>query len=172
MTQTNEPQKLRVASLRPTENHTIPRVKLNSPQLNGPTEFILHTGAEPNLIKFSTLKEGAVINAKDRLTLQGMTEERVETLGSTQVEISGRPVPHCPRFPSYYDGRTLGVLLSIGSYNLLPGAAYRLGRYNYSLLEQRCNCSCPLHRMYIITGNRPIDRIPGSTTYGTRHNHS
>ena len=92
VTQTNEPQKLRVASLRPTENNTIPRVKLNSPQLNGPTEFMLDTGAEPNLIKFSTLKEGTVINAKDRLTLQGITEERVETLGSTQVEISGRPV--------------------------------------------------------------------------------
>ena len=120
MTQTNEPQKLRVASLRPTENNTIPRVKLNSPQLNGPTEFMLDTGAEPNLIKFSTLKEGTVINAKDRLTFQGMTEERVETLGSTQVETSGRHILHCPRFPSYYAGRTLGVLLSIGSYNLLP----------------------------------------------------
>ena len=91
VTQTNELQKLRVASLRPTEYNTIPRVKLNSPQLNGPTEFILDTGAEPNLIKFSTLKEGTVINAKNRLTLQGMTEERVETLGSTQVEISEGP---------------------------------------------------------------------------------
>ena len=83
---------LRVASLRPTENNSIPRVKLDSPQLKGPTEIMLDTGAEPNLIKISKLKEGTAINAKDRLTLQGITEGRVETLGSTQVRISGKAV--------------------------------------------------------------------------------
>ena len=56
------------------------------------TEFMLDTGAEPNLIKVSKVKEGTAINAKDRLTLQGITEGRVETHGSTQVRISGKSV--------------------------------------------------------------------------------
>ena len=41
---------------------------------------MLDTGAEPNLIKVSMLKIGTLINAKDRLTLQGITEGRAETL--------------------------------------------------------------------------------------------
>ena len=83
---------LRVASVRPNENNSIPHVKLDSSQLKGPTEFMLDTGAEPNLIKVSKVKEGTAINAKDRLTLQGITEGRVETLGSTQDRISGKGV--------------------------------------------------------------------------------
>ena len=53
---------------------------------------MLETGTEPNLIKASMLKEGTVINAKDHLTLQGITEGQVETLGSTQIKISGKAV--------------------------------------------------------------------------------
>ena len=83
---------LGVASLRPTENNSIPRVKFNSPQLKGLTELMLDTGAEPNLIKVSTLSTGITINAKDCLILQDITEGRVETLGSNQIKISGKSV--------------------------------------------------------------------------------
>ena len=173
VTQANEPQKLRVASLKPTKNNSIPRVKLNSPQLDGPTEFMLDTGAEPNLIKFSTLKKGTAINAKDRLTLQGITEERVEKLGPTRVEISGRPV----EFHIVPDSLPITTEGLLGTSFCLSGATISypenivLGRYNYSLLEQCCYDTRPLHRVYIITGNRPTDRIPGPTTVGSRRNH-
>ena len=81
---------LGVASLRPTENNSIPRVKFNSPQLKGRTELILDTGAEFNLIEVSTLRTGTTINAKECLTLQDITEGGVEILGSTQIKISGK----------------------------------------------------------------------------------
>ena len=53
---------------------------------------MLDTGAEPNLIKVSMLKKETAINAKNLLTLQGITVGQVETLGSTQIKISGKTV--------------------------------------------------------------------------------
>ena len=59
---------------------------LESPQLRRATEFMLDTGAEPNVIKESMLKPVIEINAKKRLTLQG--EGRIETHGSTYSSIA------------------------------------------------------------------------------------
>ena len=53
---------------------------------------MLDTGAEPNLVKESVLKAGTQINARKRLTLQGIIEGRVETLGSTHISIAQTPV--------------------------------------------------------------------------------
>ena len=82
----------RIASLKSTIENPIPRVTLESPQLGRATEFMLDTGAQPNLIKESMLKPGIEINAKKRLTLQGITERRIETLGSTYISIAQKPV--------------------------------------------------------------------------------
>ena len=53
---------------------------------------MLDTGAEPNLIKKSALKPETQINMNKRLTLQVITEGRIETLGSTHVSIAQTPV--------------------------------------------------------------------------------
>ena len=125
VTQANE---LQVASLRLTENNSIPCVKLNSPQLKGLTEFTVDTGAEPNLIKVSMLKEGTVINAKDRSTLQGITERQVKTLGSTQMKISEKAMEFHV-VPDSFPIATEGLLKTsfcLSDYNFISGAAYCL----------------------------------------------
>ncbi|CAD1470754.1 unnamed protein product [Heterotrigona itama] len=64
--------KPRVTSLSSPTELLIPRVQLESPQLARVTEFLLDTGAD--------------------LALKGISNERVETLGSTQIYIAGKPV--------------------------------------------------------------------------------
>ncbi|KOC59990.1 hypothetical protein WH47_10118 [Habropoda laboriosa] len=49
-------------------------------------------GAEPNLIKISALKEDTRIDRYDKLSIRGVTHERVSTLGSAYLTLYKMPL--------------------------------------------------------------------------------
>lgn len=53
---------------------------------------MVDTGAAPNLIKFRNLSPETEIRENDRLFLSGITDGRIETLGSIQLAYKGYPV--------------------------------------------------------------------------------
>lgn len=53
---------------------------------------MIDTGSEPNLIKSSLLKPGIRIDENDQISVSGITEGTVTTLGSTRLTISEIPI--------------------------------------------------------------------------------
>ncbi|CAK9834649.1 Retrovirus-related Pol polyprotein from transposon 17.6 [Anthophora retusa] len=53
---------------------------------------MIDTGAEPNIIKVDALKPSTVIYADESVNISGITHERIQTLGTTNISIYGTTV--------------------------------------------------------------------------------
>ena len=62
-------------------------MKIDSPSFNGPTIFMIDTGAYPCIIKKGCVHGSISINANEKLQLTGITEDAVNTLGSIEARI-------------------------------------------------------------------------------------
>jgi len=56
------------------------------------TQFMIDTGAAINIIKEKELHPIIPRNTKDTLFITGVTEEKIQTLGTTQITLHGHPV--------------------------------------------------------------------------------
>lgn len=68
---------------------------------------MIDTGADKNVIKLNALHEDVTVDVRDSVEMRGITDERMETLGTTIVAILDQPVLfHVvrPNFPIHSDG--------------------------------------------------------------------
>lgn len=87
-THNNSPKQCNYTEIRRV--HPYPTVTLDSPNLIYMCEFMLDTGAEPNLVKEYAINSLTEINTADRITIRGITPEEIPTLGSVILEIFGK----------------------------------------------------------------------------------
>ena len=74
-------------------NDESPVVKLTAEQLRYKTAtFLIDTGADINVIKLNALREDITVDVRDSIEMRGITDERIETLGTTIVAILGQPI--------------------------------------------------------------------------------
>ncbi|XP_048515544.1 uncharacterized protein LOC125502056 [Athalia rosae] len=70
----------------------VPAIRITSPDLATPANFLIDTGAEPNIIKYKNICNPAGIDGSIKLAIKGITEDLVHTLGQIVLNISGIPV--------------------------------------------------------------------------------
>lgn len=70
-----------------------PTVKINSEDLRTTSTFMIVSGSGPNLIKKCAIRAPITINEEEILRLNGITAERVTTLGLVKLSILGRETP-------------------------------------------------------------------------------
>ena len=69
-----------------------PLVKLNAAELSSPTEFLIDSGAEINLIHVRALQPRTVIARHDFMNLIGITTNTLATAGSTEITFFDKPI--------------------------------------------------------------------------------
>ena len=70
----------------------MPTIRLNAAELNQPTEFLIDTGAEINLIHLQTLKPKTMIATHESMAITGITENSFNTLGSMEITLFNTPI--------------------------------------------------------------------------------
>lgn len=78
--------------LNPEEFSHAPTITISAEGLLQATNFMVDTGAAPNVIKERSLNPDTRICYNDPLYLSGITSGRVETLGSVEIKFMGHPV--------------------------------------------------------------------------------
>jgi len=85
-------ERSRIAVLNPTEFSHAPTVTISAVGLLQETNFMIDTGAAPNVIKERSIHPDVKIRHDDPLFLSGITSGHVETLGSVELIIMDHPV--------------------------------------------------------------------------------
>lgn len=83
------PRQTTVANVVINTRPSTPAVRMESPQLLSGVEFLVNTGADPNLVRRSVLREPYKIDTFDRLNIRGITNHVVEALGATTLVLFG-----------------------------------------------------------------------------------
>lgn len=75
------------------KDRLVPQIAMASRDFRKPlVQLMIDTGAEPNIIKASAVKGSSMVNEEESILVSGITDGKVRTIGSVEIDILGFPV--------------------------------------------------------------------------------